>query len=325
MHVVYMEPLPAELEALVRASLPAECSLRIRHAEEDPATLIGDADCVIVAVTPLTAHMIQAAPRLRLIQHQGVGYNNIDLHAAARAGIPVALAPSGTAESVAEHSVLLMLSLYRCLLIADGALRRGEWLQWQLRSCSYNLAGKCVGIVGLGRIGRALAARLGPFGCEVVYFDLVRPSTAVEAELAVRFLPFEELLGCADLVSLHVPLNASTRGLINQAALARMRPSSLLINTARGGIVDEQALYAALSSGGIAGAGLDVFADEPLPAKHALLQLNNVVVTPHIAAGTLDSLRAKLEAAAANIRRVMQGVPPLDQVCDALDQPAPAL
>ncbi len=310
MKVVYLEPVPPDVEAIIRGCLPEGFSLRVRKADELPHEVVGDADFILVAATPLTAETIAAASRLRLIQHQGVGYDRTDVAAAARAGVPVALTPEGTSEPVAEHAILLILSLYRNLLKATRTLRQGQWLQWELRPQSYDLLGKRVGVVGLGRIGREVAKRARAFECQLLYYDVMRASAEVEAELGVRYAPFDELLAEADVVTLHVPRTKETQSMIGAAELARMKPTALLINTARGGLVDEKALYRALTNGQIAGAGLDVFAIEPPGPDHPLLQLDNVVATPHIAAGTCDALATKMRAAFANMQRVARGQAP---------------
>jgi phosphoglycerate dehydrogenase-like enzyme len=314
MHVVYLESVPPEVEEIIRSCLPDGFTLHVRGADESPAAVVGEADFILVATTPITPDIFATAPRLKLIQHQGVGYDNVDVEAAAGAGVPVGLTPEGTSSPVAEHVILLILSLYRNLLTANRALRQGKWLQWELRPQSYDLLGKQLGIVGLGRIGREVAQRARAFECRLSYYDLVRAPAEVEAELGVTYTPFEELLTQSDIVTLHVPRTEGTRGMISAAELARMRPTALLINTARGGIVDEAALYQALTSGQIAGAGLDVFAVEPPSADHPLLRLDNVVATPHIAAGTRDALATKMRAAFANMQRVAQGQAPRNQV-----------
>jgi phosphoglycerate dehydrogenase-like enzyme len=312
--VVYLESIPKDVEAINRARVPDEFDLVFRPEDEPVAAAVADADFVLVATTRLTDEVLAATHRLRLIQHQGVGYDNIDLAAARARGVPVAICPAGTSVGVAEHVFLLILSLYKRLLEADASLRRGEWQQWALRPSSYEIAGKTIGLVGLGRIGREVASRARAFAADVVYTDTVRPDATTEESLGVRFLWLDELLEVADVVSLHVPSTPATRHLIDAPALARMKPTAILVNTARGPLVDEAALYEALSAGRILGAGLDVFEREPPAPDHPLFGLPNVVVTPHIAAGTVDALRAKMDACFANMRRVVDGEEPVDRI-----------
>jgi phosphoglycerate dehydrogenase-like enzyme len=314
MQVVYLEPVPDDVEAIIRDCLPDGFTLRVREANESPVDVVGDADFILVATTPLTAEVIAAAPRLKLIQHQGVGYDNVDVAAAAQVGIPIGLTPEGTSKPVAEHVILLILSLYRNIFVANRTLREGQWLQWQLRPQSYNLVGKRMGIVGLGRIGREVARRTRAFECQLVYYDVMRAPAEVETELEVEYVPFDDLLAQSDIITLHLPRTEETQGMIGAAQLARMKPTALLINTARGGLVDEAALYQALTSRQIAGAGLDVFAVEPPGVDNPLLHLDNVAATPHIAAGTRDALANKMQAAFGNMQRVAEGQPPRNLV-----------
>ncbi len=315
--VAYLQVLPPDVRDIVRSQLPPGFALETlsKLSHEEILRLLRDADFLLVATTPVTEEVIAAAPRLKLIQHQGVGYDNVDLEAAMRRGIPVALTPEGTTVGVAEHVILLILALYKHLREADDALRQGQWLQWALRPRSYEIKGKTLGIVGLGRIGQAVAVRVQAFEtAEILYFDVVRADRTVEQELEVVFCPLDDLLHRADIVTLHAPLTAETQGMIGARELALMGQRAILINTARGSLVDEAALYHALSTGGIAGAGLDVFAQEPLPADSPLLALDNVVITPHIAAGTRDALQTKMVAAFANMLRVIRGERPIHQV-----------
>jgi D-3-phosphoglycerate dehydrogenase len=312
--VVYLETVPVDVEAVVRACLPPGLKLRVRGAGEAVEDALAAADFVLVATTPLPASTLAVAPRLRLIQHQGVGYDKTDVAAAAARGVPVALCPAGTSVGVAEHVFLLVLALYKHLLRADASLRQGEWLQWALRPNSYEIAGKCFGLVGLGRIGREVAMRARAFDARVLYHDPVRAGVEVEANVQAAWLPFDALLAQADIISLHLPLTPDTYHLIGSAELARMRRTAVLINTARGPLVHELALVEALRAGQIAGAGLDVYETEPLQPGDPLLALPNVVVTPHIAAGTVDALRTKMTACFDNMLRVARGEPPCDVV-----------
>jgi D-3-phosphoglycerate dehydrogenase len=314
MNVVYLEPVPPDVEEIIRECLPDGFTLRVRAPHESPVEVVGNADFILVATTRLTAEVIAAAPRLKLIQHQGVGYDNVDVAAATRAGVLVGLTPEGTSIPVAEHVILLILSLYRNLLVANRTLRQGQWLQWELRPRSYDLCGKRLGIVGLGRIGREVAQRARAFECELLYYDAVRAPTDVETKLGVEYTTLDDLLTRSDIVTLHVPRTEETRGMIGAQELARMKPTALLINTARGGLVDEAALNQALTGGQIAGAGLDVFVIEPADSVNPLLHLDNVVATPHIAAGTRDALANKMRAAFSNMQLVAQGEAPRNQV-----------
>jgi phosphoglycerate dehydrogenase-like enzyme len=215
---------------------------------------------------------------------------------------------------VAEHVILLILSIYRRLLEADASIRRGEWLQWELRPTSLELAGKTVGLVGFGRIGREVAQRLRGFDVDVLYYDPFRADADVEEAFGVRFVSLDALLAESDIVSLHLPLSTETRGLVDAAFLSTMKRSAILINTARGGLVDQTALIEALRSGVIAAAGLDVFATEPLPPDSPIRALPNAVLTPHIAAGTADALRTKMDACFANIVAISSGREPANRI-----------
>ncbi len=314
--VAYLEAVAPETAEVILSRLPAGFALRTvaDYSDEAAKEVLRDADFILVATHPLPAHLIAAAPRLRLIQHQGVGYDKTDVAAARAAGVPVALCPEGTTIGVAEHTLLLILAVYRQLLRADASLRAGQWLQFGLRAGSYELAGKNLGLLGLGRIGRAVAQRARAFEAAVSYYDPVRPAPAEEQALGVVYQPFDSLLAGSDVVSLHLPATPQTHHIIDRRALAQMRRGSILINTARGSLVDQAALTKALQSGHLGGAGLDVFEHEPLRADDPLLSLPNVVLTPHVAAGTRDALIEKMDAAFANMVRVTRGEPLLHVV-----------
>lgn len=275
---------------------------------------------IIAAAYPLRRDVIDAARRLRLVHHQGVGWQDtLDWRALRARGVRLALTPEGTTVSVAEHAILLMLAVCRRLAFADAELRQGRWHINSLRPVSRELFGRTVGYVGMGRIGQAVAERLAAFGTRGLYVDDAAPLPPErEAALGLRRVDLGTLLAEAEVVTLHVPLTAETRGLIDARAIARMRPGAVLINTARGGIVDEPALYDALASGRLGGAGLDVFEAEPPPASLPLLALPNVVVTPHISAGTRDALATKMAALFENVGRFVRGEPLRNEV--ALDE-----
>jgi phosphoglycerate dehydrogenase-like enzyme len=308
--------------------LPAEkdvCDVLRRHFAPDlelvTLRVAGEAELIeavrtldfLIAVR-VTARMIENAPRLRLIQLPGVGYDQVDMPAVARAGIPLALSPTGSSEAVAEHTLLLMLAVSRRVVELCKSLRAGQWLMWNRRTCSHNLQGRTLGLVGCGRIGREVAKRAAAFCMQVQYCDPIPAG-------GFRFVPFEELLATSDIVSLHVPLTAETHHLIGSAQIGNMKPGAILINTARGGLVDEAALYDALISGHLHGAGLDVFEEEPPGRDNPLLQLPQVVATPHVATGTLESLEQKAALYAGNIRRVLAGAAPVGLLSQAIAVP----
>jgi phosphoglycerate dehydrogenase-like enzyme len=265
---------------------------------------------VIVAANPLRKPLIDAAGRLELVHHQGVGWQDTTDHAELEArGIPLALTPEGTTVGVAEHTVLLTLSILKLLPFADAELRQGRFHVNALRPASRELAGMTVGYVGMGRIAQAVATRLRAFGTRGIFFD---PNVAAFEDLERTNL--DAVLAASDIVSLHLPLTRETRHLIGAAELARMKPGAYLVNTARGGLVDEAALVGALESGRLAGAALDVFETEPLPAGHPFAKLRNVVLTPHISAGTRDALSTKMRALFANVERFYRGEPLANRV-----------
>jgi D-3-phosphoglycerate dehydrogenase len=308
--LVYLEPVPPEVEEIIRARIPPSIELHVRPRNQPVGEAIADADFVLVATTPIPAGAIASARQLRLIQHQGVGYDQTDVTAAADRGIPVATCPDGTTAGVAEHVFLLVLAVYRRLLTADMALRRGEWRQWDLRPTSFELRDKTLGILGFGQIGRRVAEVAQAFQAHVVYFDTVRAEPETERLLEATFVSFDDLLSSSDVLSVHVPLTPRTRNMIGAAEIRRMKSSAVLINTARGGIVEELALAAALNDGRLAGAGIDVFGHEPPPLDHPLLSAPGTVLTPHIAAGTRDGLAAKVDACVTNMLRVADGLEP---------------
>ncbi len=298
---------------VIRSALPEDMelvTLRGKNPQEEVDS-IRDLDFVIAV--KVTEEMIRAAQKLRLIQLPGVGYDQVNLEAAAGKKIPVAVSAIGSSEAVAEHAMLLMLAVSRRLVEMAGSLRDGKWWMWERRTSCYGLFGKMLGIIGMGRIGQEVAARATAFGMSVQYYDVVR----VEG---YRFCPLDDLLGTSDIVTLHCPSNAGTIGLLDRSRIALMKPRAMLINTARGGLVDEAALYEALVAGRLAGAGLDVFAKEPPDAADPLLHMDQVVATPHVSSGTLDSLQIKARFYAENIRRVLAGEQPqglLDQIAVA--------
>lgn len=259
----------------------------------DPAhqtALVAGADIVLTGWAAVTEEMIRAAPRLRLIQKWGIGVDRIDLDAAARANVAVAIAAGSNANPVAEHTVMLMLAVYRRLAEVDRSMREGRWIFEQMRDRCHSLRGKTVGLVGFGNIGQTVARKLAGFEVKVIYHDTRRLDPAREAALGATWVHFEQVLDTSDIVSLHRPGGTGTTALIDAAAMARMKPGAILINTARGDLVDEAALCQALECGHLMGAGLDVFAQEPPHPCGPLTRFDQVVLTPHTAGSVIDNI-----------------------------------
>ena len=276
------------------------------RSPEEVIELMRGAVGAIASTDPFDATVLAAAPELRVIARVGVGTDAIDLDAAADHGVVVTVTPGANDAAVAEHAVALMLALVRRVCEQDAAVRRGEWP----RSGDHvpgSLRGATVGLVGLGRIGRRTAGLLEAFGARVLGAD---PAVA-PASAGVALVALDELLARSDIVSLHVPLLPATAGLLGAAEIARMRPGALVVNTARGGLIDEDALLAALRSGRLGGAALDVFAAEP-PAGSPLLALPNVVATPHVAGLSPASVEEMTRRAAASVLDVLAGRRPPD-------------
>ena len=282
--------------------------------ETDRATFareMQDADVLLHVLEPVTAAVITQAPRLRLIQKVGVGVNTIDLEAARAHGVMVANMPGVNAQAVAETTLMLMLMVLRRAVELDEATRtdRGWTLDRRVFDQVGELQGRTVGFVGFGAIPRLVAPVCAALGSTVIYH-----ATTPKPEMPWEFVTLPELFRRSDVVSLHIPVDASTAGLIDAEALRQFKPGAVLINTARGGLVDEQALVAALRSGHLRGAGLDVFAAEPVEPGNPLLSLDSVVVQPHTAWLTPETLSRSVRIAAENCRRVHTGEPLLNRV-----------
>jgi phosphoglycerate dehydrogenase-like enzyme len=251
------------------------------------------------------------AKRLKLLQVLSAGYDYVNIAGARKARIPICSNGGANSVAVAEHALMLMLAVYRKLVTFHQNVAGGRWHQGIPRTVDIlELEGKTVGLVGLGNIGRQVARRVQAFDAQVIYYDTVRLSPQEERELGVQYVPLATLLETADIVSLHVPLNESTRHLIDAQALGRMKPTAIVINTCRGEVIEERALIAALQEGRILGAGLDTQAKEPPDPNNPLLRLPNVTLTPHSAGPTVDSYRKRFQNGYANIERVARGHAP---------------
>ncbi|MGA2000648.1 MAG: 2-hydroxyacid dehydrogenase [Terriglobales bacterium] len=326
--IVFLDVTTPGLRAAFSAHLPSGFELTFAEAdtEERMAAAVADADYVLVWAAKMPAKVMEAAGRVRLIQKIGEGTDRLDVPTAARMGIPVAKTTGASSTAVAEAATMLILSTLRWLPNLHNAVVAGRFPKFEYRDTSYELRGKQVGLIGTGKIGRIVAEHMKGFGASLVYCDVVRMSSEDEARLRARLVPLQELLRTSDVISIHVPLTSSTRGMIGSRALSLMKPTAILVNTCRGPVVDEQALCEALKEKRIRGAGIDALWQEPPEPNSPLLRLDNVVLMPHCAAGTVDAQMESIRHGYANIVKCDRGelLSPEDLV-QVVQSAAPAL
>lgn len=308
--IVVLDPIPDATAERMRALLPP--GMRLTHGSaRDQAhlqSIIADADYAISGQIAVPGAVLRAATRLRLLHKWGVGVDNLDLQAARALGIKVARTTASNAVPVAEFALGLAIACMRHLADGHAALAQRHWTGGNFGRPSTQLSGKTVGIVGFGAIGQALARLLQGFGCTILYHQR-RLDPQAEAALNASHAPLPALLAQSDLVSLHCPLTPQTAGLIDRAALQAMRPSAVLVNVARGGVVVERDLIWALRNRIIQAAAMDVFETEPLPPDSPLIGVPGLLLTPHIAAHSADSFEPTVRHMFANIERVSRGEP----------------
>jgi D-3-phosphoglycerate dehydrogenase len=300
--ILIAEPLAAEGVDLLRAQHDVDD--RPGLPREELLAALPDYDALVVrSQVQVDAEAITAGTRLQVIGRAGVGVDNVDLDAATRAGITVVNAPTGNTIAAAEHTLALLYAVARRIAAADASVRRGEWKRAEFTG--NELRGRTLGIIGLGKIGQAIAARAVAMEMTVLASD---PFVTAEqaAHHGVELVPFETILERSDVVTVHVPMTRATRGLIARDQLARMKPGAILLNVARGGVVDEAAVAAALRDGHLGGAGIDVFEQEP-PAGSPLLDAPNTVLTPHLGASTAEAQVAVAEEIADQVLDVLAG------------------
>jgi D-3-phosphoglycerate dehydrogenase len=295
-------PRPIDEAACARLREVGDVALGVPWEE-----VAGRVDAVLLRSARMDREQIEAAPRLRIIARHGAGYDTVDVAAAREHGVAVTVTADANAVSVAEHAFALILAVVRRVAAADAGVRQGSWDQARRAAVGLELDGKTLGLVGFGRIGQRVARMAAAFDMTVLATDPAADA-AVARELGVRPAPLPELLAASDVVSLHVPLLPATRGLIDARALAGVRPGAVLVNTSRGGLVDEAALVDALDSGLLSGAGLDVFEEEPLPAGSPLLRAD-VTVTPHCGGQTVEAMRRVGLQAADSVVACARGLP----------------
>lgn len=302
-----LEPLGCRLDAY-----------KERRPPEELARLVAQADAILTQFAAVNAQVIAAMERAKVIVRYGIGVDNVNLAAAQAKGIPVCNVPDYCIDEVADHTLAFILATTRQVVPHCVLLRGGAWKLATPLSELRTLRDVAVGIVGFGRIGRAVARRLQPFGCRVLVHDPVVSVQDIE-KAGCQARPFGELLAEADVITLHCPSTEQTRGLINNEALAKMKPGVILVNLARGDLVDSAALTAALQSGHVSAAALDVFAPEPIPAEHPILHMPNVIVAPHIASASVPAVRKLRTAAAQIVAQALRGEP-LPNVVNGVEQ-----
>ena len=290
------------------------CQLKLSDSNSLPVLLpqVGEADVLVASCfAQVPVSLIEAGRRLRGIVKYGVGVDNIDLQAARELGIPVANCPDYGSGTVADHAFALLIALARRLTVQDAQFRHQGWYWPEEQWCGVDLEGKTLGIIGLGRIGRKMARRAAGFDMQLVVYDpYVDPSSVENDGYRVEFVTLEQLLAASDFVSVHCVLTPETRNMLGERELRLMRPTAYLIDVSRGAIINESALVRGLQEGWLAGAGLDVFADEPLADGHPLLSMPQVVVTPHLAWFTREAAARQSQQAADAVLDLLAGRQP---------------
>jgi phosphoglycerate dehydrogenase-like enzyme len=297
---VAREMAPSGFELVIAPARSAEYKEAMREAEY----LVGFVDMLV------DEELYGDAPNLKLVQLLSAGYDKADIAAARRGGVPIANNGGANSVAVSEHAILLMLAVSRQVVRQHTSVAAGRW-RGNSTPRVHELRNRTLGIVGLGTIGKKTARLAAAFGMELTYYDIARLTEDQEDALGVRFRLLRELLRTSDVVTIHTPLNDSTRHMIGEAELALMKPSAILVNTARGPVVDETALHNALTTGVIAGAGLDVFEQEPPQEDNPLFTLENVILTAHLAGPTFESNTARVRNAFDNVQRVARDDDPL--------------
>lgn len=307
MKVVLAGKYPARTFETLRELLPeSQFELEAVDTPEAYETMT-DAEIMILRIFKAPAEVIERNKNLKMILRWGAGYDSVDIQAAGERGILVTNTPGANAGAVAELAVMLMLAVGRKLLCHYEFLRQGEWSKNTFLNSSYSLNNKIVGIIGAGNIGRQVAKRVQAFGAKTQYYDEFKLTPAMETEFSLPYVTFEELIKTSDIITLHIPLTDQTKHIIGAKELERMKPGAIVINTARGGLVDDCALAAAVRDGRLRGAGLDGVEREPLSPDDELLQDPNIIVTPHVGGGTADIGDVILPMLAQDIRDFAAG------------------
>ena len=312
--ILFISSLATRLSAQVTQHQKPEDKVLTISPQVTPAeteNLIAEHEYLILFPSTLGDDAIRAGKHLKLIQLVSAGFDRVNVDLCRSLGVPVANNGGTNAPDVAEHALMFMLAYQRRFVDFDHYVKAGQWRGIDSAQTTFALGGKTVGIIGLGKIGQRVAQLLAPFGTRILFHDAFPPPEAVQKELQAERVPLDQLLVESDIITIHVPLNDDTRQMINADSLRRMKSNALLINTCRGEVIDEPALAAALKEGRIRAAALDVMVEEPPPADHPLLGLDNVIFTPHTAGVTFDSFSRRGKFIFANIDRVARGEEPL--------------
>lgn len=281
-------------------------------SKEEMIQMCKDADAIISQLRdPIDAEFIESLGNTKIIANYAVGYNNIDVQAAIKRGIYVTHTPGVLTEATADIAFALLLAVARKIVQADKFVRDGKFVGWKPKLfLGYELYGKTLGIIGMGRIGQAVARRALGFGMKIIYYNRNRLSEEIEKMYDAKYVSLDELVQISDFISIHTPLTKETYHLLDKEKIMKMKPNAIIINTARGPVVDEQALYDALRDGKIAGAGFDVYENEPFLTP-GLEKLDNVVLLPHIGSATYETREKMSEMVALNVIAALEGkVPP---------------
>ena len=311
--VVFFTQLEPELHLLLTQHAPDGYNVEVGATDtlvSEKSVLLNDADALILFPRRIEDEVIRSAKQLKHIQLVSAGFEHMNLDLCRELGLTVSNNGGANSIDVAEQTIALILGVYRRLIDLDADVRGDRWYQMETGKCTYTIWNKTIGLIGLGNIGRRVARLLKPFDCELIYSDASPAPSEVEKELDISRCELPELLERADIVSLHVPLNDATRHMIGAGQLARMKSSAIIINTCRGGVIDEVALTKVLSSRKIAFAGLDVLEQEPPDPRNPLLKLDNLLLTPHAAGITRDTWGRRGRFVFENIARSLAGKTP---------------
>ncbi len=306
---LYLDKLNANMEKMLLDRMPEGVDIRFLNPTTGKKGELKDADILIDTTFQVTKEIIDSCPKLKLIQRTGIGVDMVDVAYAKEKGIPISVCRGFNSVSVAELAIADMLALYRRLPFMDATMKQGQWHTWTYRHVSYELTGKTVGVVGAGAIGRNVIKRVKAFDTTVLYYDVYRLPEEKEQELGITFVPLDQLIRESDVITLHLPLLPTTKGMIGAEQLKAMKKTAILVNTARDLLVDLDALSDALLAGEITGAAIDVL--DPLTPASPLYRAKdtNLILTPHIGAATYDNYDRVYRLCAENIKHLMNGEP----------------